>query len=144
MPISANTTPTATVKCTSDISGNSNPTVGTCSIKMIPLQKWVNIIVSVYNQVVDIYVDGLLTSSCVLKSFPAISTADVVLTPDGGFAGYISRVKFLNSAMTVNKAKDIYNDGPIYSQSLTSQIPTWVYWSILVIILAIIVYSFFA
>ena len=110
---------------------------------MLPLQKWVNVIVSVYNQVVDIYVDGLLTSSCILKTFPAISTDDVSLTPDGGFSGYISRVKFLNSAMTVQKAKDIYNDGPIYSPSLYSLIPTWVYYTVLVLIIAGIGYSYY-
>jgi hypothetical protein len=138
-------TPTATAAmCLTQQNEGSDPTVGSCSVKMIPLQKWVNVIVSVYNQVVDIYVDGLLTSSCVLKTFPAISTSDVTLTPDGGFAGYISRVKFLNSAMTVQKAKDIYYDGPIYSPTLFSQIPNWVYWTILVIIIASIGYSFFA
>ena len=137
----------AAVSCDSDHYGrygnsNSDPTVGTCIAKMIPLQKWVNIIVSVYNQVVDIYIDGLLTSSCVLKSFPAISTSDVILTPDGGFSGYVSRVKFLNNAMTVQKAKSIYYDGPIFSESLYSQIPTWAYWAVALIIIAALGYSF--
>ena len=136
-------TPTATAAGTKCVIESSDPTVGSCSIKMLPLQKWVNVIVSVYNQVVDIYIDGLLTSSCVLKTFPAISTADVSLTPDGGFSGYISRVKFLNSAMTVQKAKDIYYDGPIYSPTLFSQIPNWAYYTVLVVILAAIGYSYY-
>ena len=134
---------TTAASCVNEKDDNNDPTVGTCSIKMIPLQKWVNVIVSVYNQVVDIYIDGLLTSSCVLKTFPAISTSDVSLTPDGGFSGYISRVKFLNSAMTVQKAKNIYYEGPIYTETLFSQIPNWVYWTILAIILIVIAYSFF-
>ena len=143
-PKGSNIPPTTTVaNCVNKNHENLDPTLGTCIVKMIPLQKWVNVTVSVYNQVVDIYIDGLLTSSCVLKRFPAISTTDVSLTPDGGFAGYISRVKFLNSAMTVKKAKDIYYDGPIYSPSLYSQIPTWAYWTLLVIVIASIAYSFF-
>ena len=138
-------TPTATAaSATKCVIESSDPTVGSCSIKMIPLQKWVNVIVSVYNQVVDIYIDGLLTSSCVLKTFPAISTSDVSLTPEGGFSGYISRVKFLNSAMTVQKAKDIYYDGPIYSPTLFSQIPNWAYYTVLIVILAAIGYSYYA
>lgn len=136
-------TATTVPNCVARPDDSSDPTVGSCGIKMLPLQKWVNIIVSVYNQVVDIYIDGLLTSSCVLKTFPAISTADVSLTPDGGFSGYISRVKFLNSAMTVQKAKDIYYDGPIYSPTLFSQIPNWVYYTLLVVIIAAIGYSYF-
>ena len=122
----------------------NDPTIGICKAKMIPLQKWVNVIVSVYNQVVDIYIDGQLTSSCVLKGFPDISTADVNITPDGGFSGNISRVKFMNTAMTVQQARSIYYDGPIKTNSLFSIIPSWAWWSILVIIVTALLYSFFA
>ena len=83
-----------------------------------------------------------MTSSCVLKGFPAISTADINVTPDGGFSGKISRVKLLNSAMTVQSAKHIYSSGPVASDSLFSMIPNWVYWTILIIILGAIAASF--
>jgi hypothetical protein len=128
--------------CNSDNSMNEDPTVGTCVVKMIPLQKWVHIVVSVYNQVVDIYIDGQLSSSCVLKKFPALNTTDVQVTPDGGFSGMISRVKFTNSAMTIQQAKTIYYEGPIVSSTLFSMIPNWVYWTIGIIIIVSIVYSF--
>ena len=121
---------------------NSNLTVGECSVKMIPLQKWVNIGVSVYNQVVDIYIDGQLASSCVLKRFPKINTNDIEITPDGGFSGIISRVKFMNSALTIQQAKNIYYQGPIVSNSIFNIIPDWVYWSILLIIIISIIFSF--
>jgi len=126
--------------CNNDM--DNDPTVGTCVVKMIPLQKWVSVIVSVYNQVVDIYIDGQLASSCVLKKFPALSTTDVQITPDGGFSGMISRVKFTNTAMTIQQAKSIYYDGPIVSSTLFSMIPNWVYWSIFIIIVIAILYSF--
>lgn len=132
-----------TATCIIDNEMNKDPTIGTCNVKMIPLQKWVNIIVSVYNQVVDIYIDGLLSSSCVLKGFPAISTSDVNVTPDGGFSGKISRVVFSNTAMTVSHAKQIYYSGPVLTETLFSMIPNWVYWTILIIIVVVIGYSFF-
>lgn len=128
--------------CLIDNKTNSDPTIGTCIVKMIPLQKWVNVIVSVYNQIIDIYIDGQLSSSCVLKGFPDISTEDVNITPDGGFSGKISRVLFSNTAMTVKHSKQIYYAGPVASESLFSMIPNWVYWSILVIIIVVIIYSF--
>ena len=136
---------TAEISNTSCIVENSlynDPTVGQCIVKMIPLQKWVHIIVSVYNQVVDIYIDGQLASSCVLKRFPKINTNDVEITPDGGFSGMISRVTFTNSAMTIQQAKSIYYDGPIFSESLFSIIPEWVYWGILILIILSIGFSF--
>ena len=130
--------------CNADNLIQNDPTVGTCTAKMVPLQKWVNIIVSIYNQIVDIYIDGQLTSSCVLKGFPDISTADVDITPDGGFSGNMSRVNFMNTAMTVQQARSIYYDGPIKTQSLYSMIPSWVWWIILVIIIIVILYAIFA
>lgn len=41
---------------------NPDPTVGTCIYRAIPLQKWVHVVVSVYNQVIDIFIDGQLAS----------------------------------------------------------------------------------
>lgn len=140
------TTPPNIVNATSifDNSMYRDPTVGECSAKMIPLQKWVNVIVSVYNQIIDIYIDGQLTSSCILKSFPAVSTADINITPDGGFAGQIGRISFFNTAMTVKQSQSIYNAGPVSSSSIIDMIPNWVYWGIILIIVAAIAYSFFA
>jgi hypothetical protein len=128
--------------CLIDNNTNHDPTVGTCIVKMIPLQKWVNIIVSVYNQIIDIYIDGQLSSSCVLKGFPAISTDSVNITPDGGFSGKIGKVVFSNTAMTVTHAKKIYYAGPVASSSLFSMIPNWAYWSILILVIIAIGYSF--
>ena len=122
----------------------NDPTVGTCKAQMIPLQKWVNVIVSVYNQIVDIYIDGQLTSSCVLKGFPDVSTDNVDITPDGGFNGNISRVNFMNTAMTVQNARNIYYSGPIVTQSFYSMIPSWVWWTILILVVIALLYSFLA
>ena len=122
----------------------NDPTVGTCKAQMIPLQKWVNVIVSVYNQIVDIYIDGQLTSSCVLKGFPDVSTDNVDITPDGGFNGNISRVNFMNTAMTVQNARNIYYNGPIVTQSFYSMIPSWVWWTILILVIIALLYAFLA
>ena len=114
---------------------NPDPTLGTCVYRAIPLQKWVHVVVSVYNQVVDIFIDGQLASSCVLKAFPAISTSNVLITPDGGFAGKISRVIFSNTAMTVQHAKQLYYSGPVKSSSLWSMIPNWVWYVIIFLVI---------
>ena len=120
---------------------NPDPTVGTCIYRAIPLQKWVHVVVSVYNQVIDIFIDGQLASSCVLKAYPAISTSSVMITPDGGFAGKISRVVFSNTAMTVQHAKQLYYAGPVASNSFWSMIPTWVWYSVIFLIIIGISYS---
>lgn len=121
----------------------SDPTTDFIVVKNIPLQKWINVIVSVYNQVVDIYIDGDLVSSNILKSFPISSSSDVTIVPDGGFSGQISKVTFSNSAATVATARSMYLKGPIATDSILSSIPTWVYYLIAIIIIGVIVYSFF-
>ena len=137
----SNLNSTAKLNCILDTTTtNTDPTIGTCVYKMIPLQKWVHVIVSVYNQVVDIYIDGQLGSSCVLKGYPSISNLDVNLTPDGGFAGQISKVSFSNTAMTVGKSQSLYYDGPIATDSLLSIIPNWVYYTIISIIFIVLIY----
>jgi hypothetical protein len=129
--------------CLTDSYSNNDPTVGMCVVKMVPLQKWVNVIVSVYNQIIDIYIDGQLSSSCVLKGFPNISTDDINITPNGGFSGKMSRVVFMNTAVTVKQARDIYYSGPVATISLFSMIPNWVYWTLLIIVIIAIIYSIF-
>jgi hypothetical protein len=123
---------------------SGNEFMGECTAKMVPLQKWVNVIVSVYNQVVDIYVDGQLTSSCVLRAFPAVSTEMMEVTPDGGFAGQISRVSFSNAAMTVGDARRIYNNGPIVEEGILESIPTWAWYIIVVLVAIAVLYSVLA
>ena len=42
----------------------------TCDINNIPLQKWVNIIISLYGRSLDVYIDGKLVRTCVLPGVP--------------------------------------------------------------------------
>jgi hypothetical protein len=121
----------------------SDPATDFVVVKNIPLQKWINVIVSVYNQVVDVYIDGDLVSSNILKSFPVSSSRDINIVPDGGFSGQISKVTFSNSAATVESARRMYLKGPIATDSIFSSIPTWVYYLLAIIIIGIIIYSFF-
>ena len=83
-----------------------------CMIQNIPLQKWVCIAVSVYNNVLDIYQDGKLKSSCVLRGFPEPPTGEIHLTPFGGFSGKVASVSGFNKAINQDMAYNIYREGP--------------------------------
>ena len=67
----------------------------------------------------------------------------VVITPDGGFSGKISRVIFSNTAMTVQHARELYYAGPVVSSSLWSMIPSWVWSGVIMLIIIGIAYSLF-
>ena len=116
--------------------------VGKCMVTDFPLQKWVHVVVSQYNQVVDIYIDGKLKSSCVLPRFPDIVQDDLILSPNDGFSGQMSKVEYINSALTASKVYDLYSMGPTASTGgLLDNIPNWVWIVLAIMVIGVIVFT---
>ena len=114
---------------------------GKCMVTAFPLQKWVHVVISQYNQVLDIYVDGKLSSSCVLPGFPDIVQDDLVIAPEDGFSGKITKVVYLNSSVSADDVYSMYSDGPDHYDTLMSRVPNWAWGVLALVILAAIVYS---
>jgi hypothetical protein len=95
----------------SDTSG-TNSVVHTCNVSNVPLQKWVNLIISAYGRSLDVYIDGKLVRTCVL---PGVSKVDgstpVFVTPNGGFSGWTSTFQYWAESCDPQKAWDIYKKG---------------------------------
>jgi len=84
-----------------------------CYVPNIPLQQWVNIIVTLNNKSLDSYINGKLVKTCVLPALPKLdSNASVYLTPAGGFSGYTSRFQYWSSYMSPQEAWNVYKRGP--------------------------------
>jgi hypothetical protein len=84
----------------------------TCSVTNIPIQKWVNLIVSVYGRSMDIYIDGKLVKTCLLPGVAAVNNnANVYVTPNGGFDGWTSRFQYFPDSMNPQEAWNIYTKG---------------------------------
>jgi len=91
---------------------NSNYTIHTCYVNNIPIQKWVNILVSVYGKSLDIYLDGKLVRTSVLPGVPVINPgATVYVTPAGGFSGWTSKFQYYPNATDPQTAWNIYQQG---------------------------------
>ena len=89
-----------------------NDTYNRCRIENVPLQKWVNLIVSVYNQTLDLYLDGKLVKTCVLDGVPRLDASDdVYVTPDGGFSGWTSNIEYWDKALNPQEAYNVYRKG---------------------------------
>lgn len=83
-----------------------------CVVKNIALQKWVNIIVSLYGRTLDVYIDGKLTKTCLLEGVPKVnSKSDVKICPNGGFNGWISNFQYWPDASNPQQAWNIYKGG---------------------------------
>jgi hypothetical protein len=84
-----------------------------CSVPNIPLQKWTNLIVSLNNKALDIYVNGKLVKTSILPSIPKVDpNASLYLTPRNGFSGYTSRFNYWSDALNPQEAWNVYKKGP--------------------------------
>jgi len=91
-----------------------NGTTLTVSVENVPLQKWTNLVMTVSDQSLDVYLDGKLVKTKVLEgSSPSIATdLAVFLTPDGGFNGFTSRFKYWSEALNPQEVWNVYTSGP--------------------------------
>ena len=84
----------------------------TVIIKNIPIQKWVNLIISVYGRTLDTYLDGKLVRTTLMQGTAKVSsTTDVILTPLGGFSGYTSKFQYWADATDPQNSWNIYEQG---------------------------------
>ena len=86
--------------------------IGNCDIKNFPLQRWVNVNVSLYNNVVDVYINGQLEKSCVLNGFPQLTKGNLHVGKDGGFNGYIANLRVSNRSLSYSQIQKYYKSGP--------------------------------
>ena len=86
----------------------------------IPLQKWVHIIYML-NTRTDIYINGKLERSCVLKGVPNVNNAPLQVCQNGVFYGQISRLQYFAKKINPNKIKQIYRQGPFGSTKYKTQ-----------------------
>ena len=95
------------VKC---FSSNSLP--DDIEVKNIPIQKWVNLSISINEKTLDVYLDGKLVKTQILSGTAMVSSNNVYLTPDGGFDGWTSKFVYFEKPMNPQQAWNIYTDGP--------------------------------
>jgi hypothetical protein len=86
--------------------------VKTCSVANIPIQKWVNLIVSVYGRSMDIYIDGKLVRTCLLPGVASVNNdANIYVTPNGGFEGWTAKFQYYPNSLNPQEAWNIYTQG---------------------------------
>ena len=89
-----------------------NTIVHTCGITNIPIQKWVNLIISIYGRTMDVYIDGKLVRTCLLPGVASVNNnADIYVTPAGGFDGWTSRLQYYPNSLNPQDAWNIYTRG---------------------------------
>lgn len=85
-----------------------------CDVKEIPLQRWVCITIVSSGRVMDVYIDGKLTRSCILDNVVNVprSPLKLRLGENGGFGGRYSSVQMWGSQLTPDVIYGLYMMGP--------------------------------
>jgi hypothetical protein len=108
---SSSSTSSSTTSSTSS-STTANTIVHTCGVTNIPIQKWVNLVISVYGRSMDIYIDGKLVRTCLLPGVASINNnSDIYVTPAGGFDGWTSKFQYYPNSLNPQEVWNIYSKG---------------------------------
>lgn len=89
-----------------------------CDVKEVALQRWVNVTIVSSGRVLDVYMDGKLSRSCVLDNVlnvPVLPQGDKLtlrLGESGGFGGRYSSVQMWSQQLTPDVIYGIYQMGP--------------------------------
>ena len=93
-------------------SASAAPLIHQCTVANIPLQTWVNLIVSLYGRTLDLYLDGKLVRTCVLPGVAKVNPdTNILVTPAGGFNGWTTNFQYWPSASNPQEAYNIYKGG---------------------------------
>ena len=83
-----------------------------CKLENIALQRWVCLNLSLYNNIMDVYVDGRLYKSCIFNGFPKPNNEPMFFGFDGGFDGFVSRITWANKNLSPEEIYARYERGP--------------------------------
>jgi hypothetical protein len=104
----------------------------TCKIENIPLQRWTHVLVSYRSRALDVYIDGKLVKSCVLKGnfyppedlngkilfspsekdiYSEINKSGETVDDHKGFRGMLGTVRYYKKAVQAREAYEIYKEG---------------------------------
>jgi hypothetical protein len=82
------------------------------TINSLPLRKWVNVVLCCKGNIFDVYVNGAIAKSHRLQGVPKQNYGDVYVAPNGGFDGYISQLRYFNSAISPTQIASLAAQGP--------------------------------
>ncbi len=97
----------------SDISDTPSASqIHTCSIPNVPIQKWVNVLISAYGRTLDVYIDGKLVKTSVMAGVAKIDDeSNVYVTPNGGLSGWTAKFQYWPNSSNPQEAWNTYERG---------------------------------
>jgi hypothetical protein len=108
----------------SSLTGNENilhvimdtvdPNIGQSVIDIngVPFNKWFHVTIRLENKVLDVYINGTISSRNNMKAVPKQNYNDINICQNGGFNGKISNLRYFNYALSSFEINRIVLSGP--------------------------------
>ena len=81
-------------------------------VRDIPMHKWINVIIRVDGNKMDVYVNGTIAVRHVFKSVPKQNYGDIYVNMNGGFDGLLSDLWYHDYGLNTNEILTIVENGP--------------------------------
>ena len=94
----------------------------TISVYDIPLNKWLNIMIRIQGNILDVFVNGAITVRHILADVVRQNYGNTFLLEKGGFSGFISNLRYYSHSLNVAEILDIVNAGPDLTSTKSSQV----------------------
>ena len=89
-----------------------------CDIENVPLNRWFHLVITVNDNVVQVYIDSKLKKTCVEKNLPIITQGNLYITNFGGFDGMLTKFKIFPTNLTGRDIEKLYLRGPDHKNNL--------------------------
>jgi hypothetical protein len=106
----------------------ATPSTHSITIDNMPINKWFHVVIRLTNNTLDAYINGRLTQRLVMTTVPNQNYDNVFICNGGGFNGYISDLKYYNSAIGTTEINALVSNGPntsINTSNLKTNIPPY-------------------
>jgi hypothetical protein len=107
----------------------TNP-IQTVDIDNIPLKKWFHVILRMQNNLLDVYINGVVTQRVTFPYVPKQNYQDIYVCQDNGvstgFSGNLSDLRYYDRALNIFEITGIVSNGPnLTTSSLSSVTSTY-------------------
>lgn len=91
-----------------------DPLIPTRSVKVdnIPINKWIHLALRIENTLLDVYVNGTITTRTKFTAVPKQNYNDIQICQNGGFEGNLSNLRYFGRALSAFEINNIVKTGP--------------------------------
>jgi hypothetical protein len=98
----------------------------TVVVSNIPLEKWINVVIRVTDNIVDVYINGIITKRHILSGVPKQNYEDIIVCGGSlnGFDGQLSNLRYYDYSLNALEINAITLEGPNLKAAKTKGIST--------------------